>query len=121
MVEVTIEAGIAKFELKGLHKLWAVKGCVYVPVKNIKYVRHDPTAMKGLWKGWRVPGTHIPGVIIAGTYHGRGKKCFWDVSKREKTIIVEIEGGPYDKVIVDVEDPKKVVSTLKAASDKGAR
>lgn len=116
MVEVTIEEDIAKFEVKGLHKLWALKGCVWVPVRNIRDMRRDPTAINGFWKGWRFPGTHLPGVIVAGTFYGRGKKCFWDVSRREKTIVVEIEGGPYDKVIVDVDDPEKVITTLQSSS-----
>ena len=121
MVEMTIEEGMVKFEVKGLHKVLAFKGCVRVPVGNIRGVRHDPTAMKGFWKGWKFPATYLPGVIVAGTFYRpfyrHGRKYFWDVSRPEKTIVVEIEGGPYDELIVDVDDPENVVSKLKAARD----
>ena len=121
VVEVTIEEGMATFEVKGLHKLWTFRGCVRVPVGNIRDVRYDPTAIGGLWKGWKFPGIYLPGVIVAGTFYRpfyrRGRKYFWDVSRPEKTIVVEIEGGPYDELIVDVDDPENVVSKLKAARD----
>ena len=116
MVDVTIEEDSVKFEVKGLHKLWALKGSVSIPVRNIRDVRHDPTEIEGFWKGWKFPGTHLPGIIVAGTYCRQGKKCFWDASRREKTIVVDIEGGPYDKVIVDVEDPEEVMTTLLSAN-----
>ena len=115
MVKVNIDEGVVTFDVQGLHKLWAFKGCVRVPIGQIKDVRPDPTARKGLWKGWRFPGIQIPGLIVAGTYYLRGRKYFWDVSKREKTIVVDLEGGPYDQLTVDVEDPEQVVKDLKSA------
>jgi hypothetical protein len=30
-------------------------------------------------EGWRGPGTHLPGVLIAGAYHPDGDRVFWDV------------------------------------------
>ena len=37
------------------------------------------------------------------------------MSRREKTIVVDIEGGPYDQLTVDVDDPEQVVRDLKSA------
>ncbi|MBT3501934.1 MAG: hypothetical protein HOB40_10150 [Candidatus Marinimicrobia bacterium] len=115
MVNVTITDGIATFELKGLHKLWAFKRKIQIPVSSIKNVKKDPTAMKGIWKGLRFPGTHIPGIIVAGTFRSKGEKHFWNVTNKEKTIVIDIEGGHYDKVIVDVNNPETVVSDLLSA------
>ena len=115
MVKVKIDEGVVTFNVQGLHKLWAFKGCVRVPITQIKDVRPDPTALKGIWKGWRFPGVQIPGLIVAGTYYRRKRKYFWDVSRRGKTIVVDTEGGFYDQLIVDVDDPEQVVKDLKSA------
>lgn len=110
MVIVTIAKEIATFELKGLHKLWALKRKFQIPMNNIRSVKQETTAMKGIWKGIRFQGTHIPGIIVAGTFRSNGEKHFWDVTNKNNTIVIEIEGGPYDKVIVDVDNPEAVVA-----------
>ncbi|MBC8215299.1 MAG: hypothetical protein H8E64_02160 [Candidatus Marinimicrobia bacterium] len=117
MVNVTIKEGIAAFELKGLHKLWALKSKIQIPINSIKNVKKDPTAMKGIWKGVRIPGTHIPGIIVAGTFRSKGEKHFWDVTNKDKTIVIEIEDGPYEKVIVDVDNPELITAELLSAKE----
>ena len=120
MVEVTIQGEQVVFEVIGLHKLWALKSGFEVPVRMIKAARRDNNVMKGLWKGLRFPGTHIPGVIVAGTYFREGKKSFWDVVRSEGAIVVEVEGGPYDEVIVEVAEPEVVVKLIEEAIGNNA-
>jgi hypothetical protein len=38
------------------------------------------------FRGLRMPGTHLPGVIIAGSYYyyQQGKWAFWDVHDMKK-------------------------------------
>ena len=118
MVKVTIEDGQVVFEVKGLHKLWTLKSRFQIPVSKIRAVRRDTNVMKGLSKGLRFPGTHIPGLIVAGTYYRRGKKSFWDVVKGEGTIVVQVEDGPYAEVLVEVANPEEVVKLVEGAIDK---
>jgi len=106
--------------VKGVHKLWALKGRFEVPVRRIKAARRDKNVMKGLWKGLRIPGTQIPGVIVAGTYLRMGKKSFWDVANGDGAIVVEIEGGPYDEVVVEVAEPARVVELIEEAIENYA-
>ena len=119
MVNVRIEDGNATFEVLGSHRVWALKGEIKVRLENIRSVRHDPTITLGWWEGWRLPGTHIPGVIIAGTYYRDGQKRFWDVTDPRKAIVVDLENESYDRITVEVENPKEIVERLEAALGAG--
>jgi hypothetical protein len=116
MVKVSIRDDVAVFSVQGLHKLWAFKSRLEVPLAHIKAVRADPAVTRGWWKGIRAPGTHVPGVIVAGTYYHRGlKKTFWDVVDPERAIVVELDGERYERLIVEVEDPSAEVARLSPA------
>ena len=115
MVGVRISGDIATFEVLGAHWIWALRVRVTVRLGNIRAVRHDPTVKLGWWEGWRMPGTHVPGLIIAGTYYKDGQKRFWDVTNPRKTIVVDLENEEFDRIIVDVEDPQEVVDRIEAA------
>ena len=121
MVDVRIEGETAIFEVLGWHRLWALKSRVIVRLRNIRAVRHDPTITLGWWEGWRVPGTHIPGLIIAGTYYRDGQKRFWDVTDPRRAIIVDLANEVYDRLIVDVKDPRETVERLEAARAAATR
>lgn len=115
MVDVHIRDGTAVFEVLGVHKLWAFKSRVEVPLAHIRGVRADPTVKLGWWKGWRMPGTHVPGLIVAGTYYDRGRRVFWDVMRPRGAIVVDLRDGPYDQLVVEVADPGSAVARLQAA------
>lgn len=116
MVEIQVKDGELIVEVKGFHRLLALKRSVRFPVKSLRAVRHDPSAAAGFWKGLRLPGTHLPGVIIAGTFYKGGQRHFYDVRRKERTIVLELVDAPYDRVIVEVEDPDREVSKLREAS-----
>ncbi len=78
-------------------------------------VRADPTVARGWWKGLRAPGTHVPGVITAGTFYHHGKCIFWDVKDPEKTIVIELADDRYDQLIIEVEDPPAEVQRIREA------
>ena len=115
MVDLNIKNGTVVFEVLGLHKLWTLKSRIMVPLRHIRAVRADPTVKLGWWKGWRVPGTHIPGVIVAGTYYQGGKRIFWDVVRPADAVVVELIDEPYDQLIIEVVDPGAAVHRLEAA------
>jgi hypothetical protein len=113
MVDVHIEDDRIRLEVLGMHRLWAFKREVTFPRGAVRAVRRlPPERLDGWWKGWRVPGTMIPGVIVAGTYYKNGERQFWDVRRANRAIEIELEGAPYDKVFVEVEDPERVVRML---------
>jgi hypothetical protein len=86
-----------------------------LPLASVRAVRFDPQVARGLWKGVSAPGTHIPGLIIAGTFYQDDKRIFWDVHDPARTVVIELVGQRYDQLIVEVHDPETVVKMLESA------
>ncbi len=62
-----------------------------------------------------MPGTHIPGALVAGTFYLDGERHFWDVGRADRAIILELSGVSYGRSFVEVEDPDQALALLKAA------
>ncbi|RSK36084.1 hypothetical protein [Hymenobacter metallilatus] len=112
MVDVSIQGDDVHFQVKGLHKLWAFKSQLQIPRNHITGARQDPEVLKGWWKGWRMPGTHIPGLLAAGTFLHEDKRIFWDVHCAERAVIIDLQHDEYDQLIIEVEDAAAVVVLL---------
>lgn len=64
----------------------------------------------------RVPASgNLPGLIVAGSYVSPGYKAFWDVSRPARAIVIDLDGGAYQRLIVDAEDPAEVVRRVREA------
>jgi hypothetical protein len=63
----------------------------------------------------RMPGTHLPGIITAGSYVEHGRWMFWDIHDGANAITIRIEHEKYDRLIVDVEDPASTVAAITTA------
>lgn len=74
----------------------------------------DPAAVRG-WKGWRGPGAHVPGVLMAGTFHLQGDRVFWDVRDAAKEVVVRLTDERYARLVIGVDDPVQVVATIRQA------
>lgn len=120
MVSLHIDGQKLELEVQGWHKLWAFKRKIDVPLDAIVDVRRKPGAIRGWWKGLRVPGTHLPGVIVAGTYFKDGQREFWDVGRGDEAIVIELAGHRYDRLVVDVEDPDQTVERIRQAQQQRA-
>jgi hypothetical protein len=117
MVEIEVREGNLEIQVLGLHKVWALKSRLTVPMASVKGVRRlEPNEARGWWKGWRVPGTHVPGVLVAGTFLFGGERNFWDVRRGERSIAVELSGAPYDHLYIEVENPDAALALLNPAS-----
>jgi hypothetical protein len=112
MVEVVTTSNSVIFEVVGWHRFLAMKRRIVVPFAQVRGVHADPRVNLGWRKGWRIPGTHIPGLIVAGTFYQRGRRIFWDVVRRDHAIVVDLEKHRYDQLIIEVEDPSAAVERL---------
>ncbi len=111
MVHVTCDGDTVLFEVKGLHKLWSLRSRLEIPRTNIRGARRDAAVVRG-GKGWRNPGTHIPGLMTAGTFYLDGKRIFWDVSDPDRAVVVELEDEEYNQLVIEVDDPDAVIHLL---------
>jgi len=99
------------FEIQGLHKLWAFRSQLTIPVENV--IKAYPNEKSLSWlMALRMPGTHIPGLITAGTYYVKDGTIFCDVSDYKKSIVVELQDEFYKRLIIEVEDPQSTIDLL---------
>jgi hypothetical protein len=75
-----------------------------IPLEHVQSIEADPEIEHTLWRGWRVPGVHLPGVR------------FYDVhGHRDKTIVIYLHDETYDRLIVEVQDPAEVIAKVNEA------
>ncbi len=111
MVSITQEDDDILFMVQGLHKLWALKSQLTIPRAHIRGARQDAKAVRRWWKGWRV-GTHVPGLLTAGTFYFEGQQIFWDVANPDHAVIIDLLDEDYHQLIIEVEDPAAVLAML---------
>ncbi len=116
MVELAVRDGKLMLEVRGWDKIWALKSRLAVKIGHITDVAIDPTVARGWWKGLRLPGTHLPGVIIAGTFYQGGERIFWDVHDPAKAIVIELRDERYSRLVVEVDDPEAALHLIRSAA-----
>jgi hypothetical protein len=110
MIKVTIAGNKLIIDIQGLHKIWALKSRVEIPVEHIASVRG---AADEPMRGIRFPGTFIPGTIMAGTYYERGgKRVFWDVCDHVRAIAIELRDENFSTMIIEVPDPRASIREI---------
>ena len=114
MVDVQIRGDTVVFEVEGLHKLWALRSRLEIPLAHVRSVRADPEAARGLWHGLRLAGSDIPGLFAAGTFYRHGGLVFYDVRDPSHAVVVELDDEAHQRLIIEVRDPAAVVSALEA-------
>jgi hypothetical protein len=99
------------FKIKGLHKFWAFKKQISIPINHIiksyPFIKNPKTFL-----GFRMPGTFIPWVITAGTYVNSSGTYFYDMMSKKKTIIVELNNEHYTQLIIEVENPTETMALI---------
>ncbi|GLY47765.1 hypothetical protein [Lentzea sp. NBRC 102530] len=115
MAVVSVQGQDLVVEMEGLDKLWALKSRLTIPLENVRGATVDP-GIVGEPKGIRAPGTHLPKVITAGTFHHEGEKVFWAVRDAQKAVVVELADENYTRLVVEVDDPRAVVAMVEKAT-----
>ena len=115
MVDLSISDGKLVLHVRGADKLWAFKSSLEIPLAHVAEIRADPAIAQGWYHGIRMPGTNIPGVLTAGTFHHDGKRVFWDVHHPEDTVVIELRDERYNQLIIEVVDPAAAVALVKNA------
>jgi len=115
MVTVEVDVDRVVFEVQGLHKVWALRSRLEIPLAHIISIETDPERTGAWWHGWKLMGTDVPGVFAAGTFYQRGELVFWDVRDPSRAVIVSLDDERYKKLIIEVADPDAVVNSVRTA------
>lgn len=114
MATISIDHDELTVAVQGLDKLWTLKSRLTIPLTHVRGATADP-GIVGESKGWRGSGTHIPGVITAGTFHQDGQKIFWDVHDKDKAVVIELVDDTYRRLVIEVDDPRATVELIESA------
>jgi hypothetical protein len=115
MINITVQDHALAVDMQGADKLWALRSHIDIPLANITGIRRDPEMARRWWAGVRAPGTHLPGVLKAGTFHQNGRRVFFDVRDPDNTVIVDLRDEHFDQLVLEVDDPDAVVNAVESS------
>ena len=115
MARVSIGDGTLVVEMEGLHKAWAMRSRIEIPLANVRGATLDPGIVHGS-KGIKRLGTHMPGVITAGSFQHEGDRVFWDVRNPAGAVVIELADEDFTRLVIEVADPRAVVRLIEQAA-----
>jgi hypothetical protein len=68
-------------------------------------------------RGFRAPGTGIPSVLALGHWRGQGHD-FVAVYGDHAGVVVELEGQPYARFVVSVDDPDELAAEIEKGGSR---
>lgn len=90
--------------IRGIERSMSLLSSLRIPLEHIQGAEADPEIEHTLWRGWRLPGVHVPGVR------------FYDVhGHRDKTVVIRLKDETYNRLVVEVEDPAEIVAKINDA------
>lgn len=107
--ERTLTVHLSKWE-----QLFSFIHEVQVPLADVQIA--NAANGRGAYKlGWRLPGTHVPYVLAAGTFISNGARQF--VYKRHglQSLVIELTGNQWARLIIGVQDASEEASRINAA------
>jgi hypothetical protein len=110
-VELTQDGLIV--HVRGMDRLWALRSRLEIPLAHVVNAESYPELARGWWQGIRSGGTHVPGVITAGTFHQEGERVFWDVHDPEKSVVIRLKDERYSQLVIEVEGPSATVAAIR--------
>ena len=115
MAEVELAEDTLIVHVQGMDRLWSLKSRLEIPLSHVVDAEASPEVAQGWWQGIRTGGTHLPGVITAGTFHQEGERVFWDVHDPENTVMIRLRDERYNRLVIEVEDPPATVAAIREA------
>jgi hypothetical protein len=99
-------------DIKGWDQVWALKRRLEISLDHITGMR---AATDEVPRGVCIPGTHVPGVIAAGTFYDMGEKVFWAVHDSGRAIAIDLHDEDYSMLILEVADPDATICDIRRA------
>lgn len=96
--------------LSAAEKIEALHGDVTFPRAAVVGARAVANGMAEV-HGIRT-GTGFPGVILVGIVRGGGTVTFAVCHGRRPAVVLDLDGQPFDRIVITAEDPEAVVRSL---------
>jgi hypothetical protein len=100
----------------GFDVVWATRRHLVVPLGHVKAARIDPNVPRhGPWLGAGRTDALLGYAVAAGPMLVHGRHEFWDVHHPECTVVIDLEGEAYDRLVLEVDDPEGTANAVNAA------
>ena len=98
-------------------RMMALSSDIRVQISQIKRAREDCGfgGPGGMQLGWRIPGTHIPFIVAAGTFVRRGERQFVFTRRKLQTVVIELAHKEWARLVIGVPDARAEASRINAA------
>jgi hypothetical protein len=106
-----VTADAVTVSLSAIEKAEAVHGDVSVPRTAVVSAQVVPDGMDEV-HGLRMPGTGLPGVIMAGTWPDEDRVTFAVCHGRRPAVVLKLTGQRYDRIVVTVGNLDEVAASL---------
>lgn len=103
-----------RVHLTAWESLLSLRRSFSVPLAQVRGATED-NGFGGRALGLRIPGTHIPGLIAAGTFIKEGDKQFVYTVRKLHTIVIELAGNKYTRLVIGVPDARAEAARINAA------
>jgi hypothetical protein len=111
LVDVTVEDDDVVVRPRGAAALWSLKREIRARRATVALVRVVDGADVPI--GVRLPGTAVPGVLVAGSYGRGSERSFWLVrNRRGPKLVIDLHDQPYARLVLEVSAPDAVASRL---------
>lgn len=111
MAQLVVTADAVAVSLSAIEKTEAVHGDVSVPRTAVVSAQVVPDGMDEV-HGLRMPGTGLPGVIMAGAWRDKERVTFAVCHGRRPAVVLELTGQRYDRIVGTVDNPDEVAASL---------
>lgn len=112
MAEIAYTEDALIVHVTGWDKVWALKSQLTIPLAHVVGAEAVNDEGHWAWRGVRLPGTHIPGVITAGTFQTDGGRVFWDVHDASRAVVIHLRDDRYTDLVIQVDDPTTVIDAI---------
>ena len=119
MAEVELSENTLIVHVRGMDRLWALKSRLEIPLVHVVGAEVSPEVAQGWSKSIRASGTHVPGVITAGTFYQEGERVFWDVHDPDSTVVIHLKDDLYARLVIEVDDPPSTAAAIQGALGEG--
>lgn len=115
MTTISVSPAGLVVRIEGFDRILAFKRQIAVPLTHVAGVRIAERDARRWFRGLRLLGTDIPGVIVAGSYFWNGRLTFWDVHDARNAIAIALRDERYAELVVEVADPAAATALIRAA------
>jgi hypothetical protein len=111
MAQLDVEGDLLVVRLGIIDAMLSMRSTMRFPLTSVKNVYVDPVAGEEP-KGFKAPGTAIPGTLTKGTFHFDGVKTFWNIWRGTLVVVVELSNEKFDRLVIEQANPEAIVGKI---------